>query len=162
MGRFLSRIELKTSAFINSQNSLWHFTTLVNKLDETSTTFKPMLPPYCRKEWDTNLEEIFFLKPLSKICLAAFLPTPRRSASSLVVIRLSCLAIARDFSKFSVDRAESGRPGRVSFSSDALPFENARTIERLVHDSVSHDTFFRSWLARWDEHTLAVRTIYYF
>jgi len=57
--------------------------------------------------------------------------------SSLVVIRLSCFTIARVFSTFSLDRAESGRPGRVSFSSDAPPFEKAQTVGRLVHDSVS-------------------------
>jgi hypothetical protein len=103
-----------------------------------------MLPPYCPKEWDTNLEEFFlFFKYLSKICLAAFLPTPRLSASCLVVIHLSCFSIARVFSTFSLDRGESGRPGRVSFSSDVLPFEKARTILRLVHDSVTrHRTHF--------------------
>jgi len=85
-----------------------------------------------------NLEEIFlFFKSLPKIYLAAFLPSPRCSASNLVVIRLSCFTIARVFSTFSLNRAESGRSGLVSFSSDVLPFENARTIGRLVHDSNS-------------------------
>jgi len=53
------------------------------------------------EECGTNLEQIFLsYKSLSKICLAAFFPTPRRSPSSLFVIRLSCITMARVFSTF--------------------------------------------------------------
>jgi len=62
----------------------------------------------------TNFEQIFFRKSLSKICLAACLPIPRRSTNSLVVIRLSCITMARLSSIFSLDWEETGRPGRGS------------------------------------------------
>jgi hypothetical protein len=83
----------------------------------------------------TNLEQIFvFCKSLFKIYLAASLPIPRRSASSLVVIRLSLITMARTFTAFSLDRAETARPGRGSSSSDSLLLEIARTVGRIVHD----------------------------
>jgi hypothetical protein len=88
------------------------------------------------KEYDTNLEQIFlFGKSLSKICLADSLPTSGRSASSQVVIRIT---MARVFSAFSLDRAEAGRLGRGSSSSDPCLLEKARNIKRLVHDSDCH------------------------
>ena len=66
------------------------------------------------KDCSTNFEQIFFRKSLFKICPAAFLPTPGRSTSSLVVIRLSCITMARLSSIFSLDWEETGRTGRGS------------------------------------------------
>jgi len=70
------------------------------------------------------------------------LPLPyrisRRSAISLVVIRLSCITMARVFSTFSLGRAETGRPGQGSSFSDSLPSWKCVNIGRFVHNSVSH------------------------
>jgi hypothetical protein len=41
-------IEFKTPSFITSHSSLQHITILVNKLDETATTFNPMLSLFNR------------------------------------------------------------------------------------------------------------------
>jgi hypothetical protein len=87
---------------------------------------------------DPNLGQIlFFCKSVPKICLASSLPPPRRSASSLVVSRLSCITMARAFSTFPLDRAETGRPGRGSSSSDYLRSwkraNRRKTCARLNH-----------------------------
>jgi hypothetical protein len=52
------------------------------------------------KECCINREEIFLFKSLSRIFLVASVPTPRHSASSLVVIRVSRIAVALVFPNF--------------------------------------------------------------
>jgi hypothetical protein len=95
------------------------------------------------KERSTDLERIFlFYKSVARIFLAASLPTPRQSASGLMVIYLSCITVARVFSTFSLDRAETSWPGRGSSSSDSLHSsdrpEHRKTCARLGH----HRTHF--------------------
>jgi len=99
---------LKTPTFITGHNSLEHFTSLVSKLNETATTFNPMLCP-TGNESGTNLEEIFlFYKSLSKIFLVASLPTPMTFSEW----PNGYLPMARVFSTFSLDRAKADRLGR--------------------------------------------------
>jgi hypothetical protein len=67
---------------------------LINKFDETASNIRPhsfsCIQPHsslsAARECGINLDQIFLKSPF-KICLAASLPTPRRSESSLVVIR---------------------------------------------------------------------------
>lgn len=91
-----------------------HVTILLNKPNETATTFNTMLCLFSREGQQHKLWTNFFCKSLSKICLPAFVPTPRRSTSSLVVIRLSFITMVRLSSIFSLDWEETGRPGRGS------------------------------------------------
>ena len=99
----------------SQDNYLPYVTILLNKPNETATTFNTMLCLFSREGLRHKLWTNFFpRKSLSKICLAAFLRTPRRSRSNLVVIRLSCITMARLSSIFSLDWEETGRPRRGS------------------------------------------------
>jgi len=92
---FRHRIEFKIPTFTTSHNSSQHVTSLVNKFDATASNIQPhsfsSIQPHsslsAAKESGTNLDQIFLKSPF-KTCLAACLPTPRRSESSLVVIRI--------------------------------------------------------------------------
>jgi hypothetical protein len=82
--------------FKSSHDSLQHTAILVNKLDVTATAFYRCSLYAAVKECCTNREEIFLVyKSLPKIFLAASVPTPRHSASSLVVIHVFCLTVAQ-------------------------------------------------------------------
>jgi len=90
------------------------------------------------EECGTNLEQIFLsYKSLSKICLAAFLPTPRLSSSSLIVIRLSCITMARVFFPH-LNCNEQKFAGLNEDHPPTIPclLYQTRTIGILVHNSV--------------------------
>ena len=134
---FRFRIELKTIAFITYHNPLQHVTISVTKLKLRQHSTRCFLCSAV-KERGTNLEQILlFCKSVARIFVTSSLPTPRRSASGLMVICLSCITVARVFSRFSLDRAETSRPGRGSSSCDSLPSskraKHRKTCARLGH-----------------------------
>jgi hypothetical protein len=97
--RFLT--EFTTPTFITRHNSLPNITILVNNAIKPHQHSTRCSLCSAVEKCATNFEQIFLsCKSLSKICLAAFLPTPRRSPSSLIVIRLSCIRMVRVFSTF--------------------------------------------------------------
>lgn len=144
---FHFRIELKTSTFITSHNSLQNVIMVVNNLDEIATTFNLMLSLFSPNGVWHNLKQIFPLsKSLSKICLATSLPTPRCAASSLVVI---CLSAIKRVQVFTFSWYERKLAVLDEDHPPAIPclLENTQTNGKLVHNSVitvhfsGHGTF---------------------
>jgi len=88
------------------------------------------------KERGTNLEQIFlFYKSVARIFLAASLPTPRRSASVVMVICMSCITLG-EFSPH-IHWTERKLAG---LDEDHPPvirclLQTTRNTGRLVHDS---------------------------
>ena len=120
---FPFRIEFETRTFSSSHNSSQNGKIFVNSSNETATTFNFIIS-LCStvKRSGTNFGKQFpFLKISFQNLSGRSLSTPRRSANSLVVIRLSYTQKARVFSTYSLYRPETGWLGQETSSSDSLP-----------------------------------------
>jgi hypothetical protein len=139
---FVSLANWKKTLF-TSYNFLQQFKIFVNKPDESATFSTRCSHCSAIKEWGKILaESCSFYKFLPRICLAASLPTPRLSARSLMLIRLSYLTFAWGLSIHSLNWTETLRPRRRSCSSYfLLPWKRANhwdTCARLRRSSRTH------------------------